>query len=737
MEHVDICKTQIDKIDKYNAEDTKSMHRKSSKKSKSKKRKVNKKANKKHKKRRKSSSSSSSSENDNSMKFEWVERNNEDCLVSSETIENLVDCRAQENLLKRDEWMNVESFVPYLSKPNMKAQGLDKKEEDKTKILLNKLGQSDRELNPYWKDGGDGLPRNNPEKSNNLKILDANWLKKSLRRAKEQATRDGKCLEEVAAERWGSLEIIEAMIVEAERMSNRTEEQNKPYRQRSHNDRNDEESPKISSHKMKRHSRSRSRSRSRNCIRKYNPSSYSLQHRTEFKKMYKKFKDKDDYYYSRQPMPATSGRKNWKKDKSDKEKCQVAESPIGESKQIDITNTDEIKVEDKSIDVLTEAEMNKLGARIIKAELMGDDELAARLKIQLEDARKHVALCDTNVQEENVILTRTDAKGTVRPIQLGNQSKRDNNNRKKKIGETYLSGERVRHFIDDDKYSLQELFQREKGRSTNEDEAIFVKLPSRNMDHMDDIFEREIARTSSEARQDKWDRAQAIKEHKDLSKRMDNCWWCLNSENMLKHMIVTMDSVICLSLPVCTSLSTGHCILTPVQHVACQLQLDEDVWDRLKELKRKLTRMFTNEDLYPIFFEVYKRRCKFSHMQLECIPLPKEIGELAPVYFKKALLECEIEWSINKKVVDLTGKGIRHAIPNGLSYFMVEFGSHSGYAHVIEEEEMFPQNFAKEVIGGMLDLDHNLWRKPKRQSFEEQRLKVLEFTEKWKKYNSS
>jgi len=50
---------------------------------------------------------------------------------------------------------------------------------------------------------------------------------------------------------------------------------------------------------------------------------------------------------------------------------------------------------------------------------------------------------------------------------------------------------------------------------------------------------------------------------------------------------------------------------------------------------------------------------------------------------------------MNKKIIDLTGKGIRHAIPNGLSYFMVEFASHPGYAHVIEDEEMFPQNFAK------------------------------------------
>lgn len=63
---------------------------------------------------------------------------------------------------------------------------------------------------------------------------------------------------------------------------------------------------------------------------------------------------------------------------------------------------------------------------------------------------------------------------------------------------------------------------------------------------------------------------------------------------------------------------------------------------------------------------------------------------------QKALLECETEWSINKKIVDLKHKDIRHAVPNSLSYFMVEFTScSSGYAHVIEDEELFPKNFAE------------------------------------------
>lgn len=36
----------------------------------------------------------------------------------------------------------------------------------------------------------------------------------------------------------------------------------------------------------------------------------------------------------------------------------------------------------------------------------------------------------------------------------------------------------------------------------------------------------------------------------------------------------------------------------------------------------------------------------------------------------------------------------------------------------------------------MLDLDCSLWRKPKKQSFDEQKRKVLEFTEMWKKSNT-
>ena len=65
----------------------------------------------------------------------------------------------------------------------------------------------------------------------------------------------------------------------------------------------------------------------------------------------------------------------------------------------------------------------------------------------------------------------------------------------------------------------------------------------------------------------------------------------------------------------------------------------------------------------------------------------------------------------------------------------VDFGMEDGFAHVIEDEQEFPTNFAQEIIGGMLDLEPRIWRHPKRESFESQKKRVLTFASKWKNFD--
>lgn len=70
-------------------------------------------------------------------------------------------------------------------------------------------GQSEKELNPYWKDGGKGLPTSEAQddkpKLNSAGVGDGGlaWLKKSFERAKQQAKDAGRPVEEIVAERWG------------------------------------------------------------------------------------------------------------------------------------------------------------------------------------------------------------------------------------------------------------------------------------------------------------------------------------------------------------------------------------------------------------------------------------------------------------------------------------------------------------------------------------------------------
>uniref|UniRef100_A0A8D0H720 CWF19-like protein 2 n=1 Tax=Sphenodon punctatus TaxID=8508 RepID=A0A8D0H720_SPHPU len=105
--------------------------------------------------------------------------------------------------------------------------------------------------------------------------------------------------------------------------------------------------------------------------------------------------------------------------------------------------------------------------------------------------------------------------------------------------------------------------------------------------------------------------------------------------------------------------------------------------------------MFEDQELDCVFLETNMSLKKRYHMVYECIPLPKEVGDMAPIYFKKAIMESDEEWAMNKKLIDLSAKDIRKSVPKGLPYFSVDFGLQGGFAHVIEDEHKFPRCFGK------------------------------------------
>ncbi|XP_017050807.1 CWF19-like protein 2 homolog [Drosophila ficusphila] len=407
-----------------------------------------------------------------------------------------------------------------------------------------------------------------------------------------------------------------------------------------------------------------------------------------------------------------------------------------------------------SLSCLTDEQINELAGKAIKAELKGKKELAAELNQQLEAARKQraefiasgqsapkTAVKPAKSKTEHVLLTKVDQRGNVRPlVQSADPNelyggKRGQKRSNKKV-DTHVDGQRVRYFADDDRYDIKQMFEREKHSTAAEANLQYADIVSKHKnpnDDLEDIFADKVRKQISAGDAEKRELQSAIREHEKLAASLENCERCFDSAKLDKQLLVSLGEKIYLSLPWYVGLQSGHCILTTLQHVPCCTQLDEDAWEEMSNFRKALTRMFAARRQDVVFYEIANKLHRRPHLSVHCIPIPARQGEMAPFYFKKAIEESEQEWCINKQLVSLRQKSLRAAIPKGLPYVWVHFGMDSGFAHVIEDENRFPANFAQEILGGMLELNPNAWRKPRKET--NPIGKVKSFAENWKKYD--
>ena len=638
---------------------------------KSHKEKKHKKEKKSKKKRKKHDSSSSSSESED----EWVEKSHKPKKHkkekkskkkrkrqdSSSSKSDSKDDPVEKEVIKskpketqRDSWMDFGSSFDSFgdlasgkSSGSKEAKRIEKERADQERI--EKLSR--RELNPVLRQeliqqsmgfGGD-------------KSLE--MLKRAVDRVYAQAKLEGKSVEEIASKRWGNMDKFNEMLGKLQKYEQGSEKQEEqPFKQPLPSDRK-EASRMVAS-----------------------------------KSGWKTFERKE-------------------KERSDFQQTKMANKPIEESETKSEKSSNE-PTEAEVITIMSDLEMNKLGAKIVKAELMGDLCKARKLKETLENARKAKeasanlpqSTSDNNPSEpETVILTRTDSKGMTRPIQT-DVSQSTSRGKKGKVQTLDKDGERLRYFADDDQYDLKEMFHREKMSTAEDQSAMMSRLAGRAVEKtddddysIDDLFTSRAANKRSEDQDKVKERDAAIAEHKSLTRTLDTCSFCFEGAEFKKHLLVAVGKTCYVCLPWHLSLTEGHCFIVPSSHVSCATLLDEDVYAEMQQFRKALCRMFqANGDEDCVFFEVAKGLKRHPHMVIECVPLPREMGDMAPMYFQKGINECESEWSHNQKLVKLTKeKDIRRSVPKGLPYFHVDFGMQNGFAHVIEDEQMFPRNFAQ------------------------------------------
>ncbi|KAM3935282.1 CWF19-like protein 2 [Leptodactylus fuscus] len=748
---------------------------------------------------------------------------------------------------QRDEWMTLD----FMSLKATSAAAL-REERQKEKTLERERAEAvekeklqARELNPFWKDGGTGLPPEEGDVTSVKKVQlvadgGLGWLKKSLQRMKEQSERENRSLEDIVAERYGSMETFQSKMEAAEKAVS----QNVRGEQDDRRDRwrkskyHDQDSPRYTKQEG---SGDYDRKHDRYCDDRRSDRSSYRQSSREYSSDKTNEEDKDSSrnrpesgrreYLARRLEEATEGKSassrlkyQFLKPSEDKEESSTSEfrpqrtdtessskmstksrflkptddetPPLwkrtssnrskvesqGSSKEDQDTCTksekcqeEDVKVQHQPspedsppsssrtetrpppVQILSEEEMNKLGAKIVKAEIMGNTELAARLKAQLEEARQQKLNKPQDTgkerreksessgpgEEQEILLVKTDQSGRAWPVNsMAGPAEPRGGRRKRQLVETHVDKERVRYFHDDDHQSLQDLVKREKMGSAEDQNKLYLRMAAKlrektDQDYytLDDMFVSKAAKKERANEEEERERQQAIAEHRRLAARMEKCPYCFDNAELPKHLIIAIGVKVYLCLPNHLSLTEGHCLIVPLQHYTAATLLDEDIWNEIQMFRKTLVKMFEDKGLDCVFLETNINLKKRFHLVYECIPLPKEVGDMAPIYFKKAIMESDEEWSMNKKLIDLSTKDVRRAVPKGLPYFSVDFGLQGGFAHVIEDHNKFPHYFGKEIIGGMLDLEPRVWRKAVRENFDDQRKKVLQFAQWWKAFD--
>ncbi|KAK8079013.1 Pre-mRNA-splicing factor cwf19 [Apiospora phragmitis] len=238
----------------------------------------------------------------------------------------------------------------------------------------------------------------------------------------------------------------------------------------------------------------------------------------------------------------------------------------------------------------------------------------------------------------------------------------------------------------------------------------------------------------------------AIGDFQKINKILDRCQLCHHEDRDQPPIapIVSLATRVYLTLPTEPELAEGGAVIVPVQHRTNLLECDDDEWEEIRNFMKCLTRMYHEQGREVVFYENAATPHRHPHAALQAVPIPYEQGDTAPAFFREAMLTADEEWSQHKKIID-TGRAasdgglgklaFRRSIAKEAPYFHVWFTLDGGLGHVVEDANRWPRGdlFAREIIGGMLDVGPDVIKKQGRWHKGDPRADV--FKKRWRKFD--
>ncbi|CAG8982873.1 hypothetical protein HYALB_00002889 [Hymenoscyphus albidus] len=377
--------------------------------------------------------------------------------------------------------------------------------------------------------------------------------------------------------------------------------------------------------------------------------------------------------------------------------------------------------------------LNRMKAKLMKAKLKKSPD-AAKLEAEYNEA---MANYGKNPSSGVVVLGKMDnrllagTRGEVKSI--------DN-----KRG-------RERGFVEENEDMSIEDMVREERRTRNQAGGEGMRAAERiakdgkfddDLDYMDDNANKLAKRVQKSEINLK---NAAIGDFQKMNRILDNCQLCHHEDTNQPPVapIISLATRVYLTLPTEPELSEGGAVIVPIQHRTNLLECDDDEWEEIRNFMKSLTRMYHDQGRDVVFYENAAAPQRKMHAAMQVIPLPYSLGETAPAFFKEAILSSDEEWTQHKKLIDTAAKArdgmgkqaFRRSIAKEMPYFHAWFQLDGGLGHIVEDSNRWPRGdlFAREIIGGMLDVEPDVIKRQGRWRKGDSRLEG--FRKRWRKFD--
>lgn len=191
------------------------------------------------------------------------------------------------------------------------------------------------------------------------------------------------------------------------------------------------------------------------------------------------------------------------------------------------------------------------------------------------------------------------------------------------------------------------------------------------------------------------------------------CSLCACVEGESDPSVVAIGEYTYLRLPSRNSLGLLHCQIVPLQHASSYRDVDDPedgIWTELRNFKKCLLSLAASIERTVVFLETAtlasRQRC---HAIVDAVFLPRTLRLDPKTFYSRALRE---EGGLEEaKIIDTSAKGLRKSIPRGFPYAYVDFRLDQGLARVLDENGSQSRgDYLIELTADLFGLERHEWR---------------------------